>query len=106
MQALWNRPNPTVATQLCWCIALAIGLHQSADAKQLRSKAALRAFVKQQACPSTGKHRLPCPGYVIDHIKPLACGGADDPSNLQWQTRADAKAKDKWERKECNQRPM
>jgi hypothetical protein len=38
---------------------------------------------------------------VIDHIKPLACGGADAPANMQWQTTADAKAKDKWERREC-----
>jgi hypothetical protein len=36
---------------------------------------------------------------VIDHVKPLATGGADAPSNMQWQTKADAKAKDKWERK-------
>ncbi len=42
------------------------------------------------------------PGYVIDHIVPLACGGADAPSNMQWQTVADAKAKDKWERKGCS----
>lgn len=27
--------------------------------------------------------------------------GEDAPSNMQWQTVADAKAKDKWERKEC-----
>ena len=66
-----------------------------------RSKKVLREFVKQQACPSTGQHRLPCPGYVIDHIKALACGGSDAVENLQWQTREDAKAKDKWERKEC-----
>jgi hypothetical protein len=37
-------------------------------------------------------------GYVIDHICPLACGGIDDPKNMQYQTRADGKAKDKWER--------
>ena len=73
----------------------------SATAKLHRSRAALRAFVNQQACPSTGLHRLPCKGWVIDHVKPLACGGADDPSNLQWQTREDAKIKDKWERREC-----
>jgi hypothetical protein len=73
----------------------------ASNASYARSKAALRAFVKEQACPATGAHRLPCPGYVIDHIKALACGGADDPSNMQWQTREEAKAKDRWELKEC-----
>jgi hypothetical protein len=34
------------------------------------------------------------PGYVIDQVVPLACGGAE-PSNMQWQTVAPAKAKDK-----------
>jgi hypothetical protein len=34
---------------------------------------------------------------VIDHVTPLKRGGADDPSNMQWQTTADAKAKDKVE---------
>jgi len=38
-----------------------------------------------------------CPGYVVDHVKPLECGGADAPSNMQWQTVADGKAKDKTE---------
>jgi|SRR5665647_1125218 len=37
------------------------------------------------------------PGYVIDHIIPLKRGGCDCPSNMQWQTKADAKAKDKIE---------
>ena len=37
------------------------------------------------------------PGYVVDHIVPLKRGGADTPANMQWQTKADAKAKDKWE---------
>ena len=41
------------------------------------------------------------PGYVVDHIKPLACGGADVPSNMQWQTVAAAKAKDRVERAGC-----
>ena len=76
-------------------------LSTGTNAKIPRSKAALRAFVNLQACPATGLHRLPCPGYIIDHIEALACGGADAPANMQWQTRADAKAKDKWERKGC-----
>jgi hypothetical protein len=32
-----------------------------------------------------------------DHIVPLKRGGCDCPSNMQWQTREEAKAKDKWE---------
>ncbi len=39
------------------------------------------------------------PGYVIDHVKPLECGGADSPGNMQWQTKAEAKAKDRTEAK-------
>ena len=52
-------------------------------------------------CPSTGRTSGACPGYVVDHVKPLACGGADAASNMQWQTVAEGKAKDKWERVGC-----
>lgn len=38
------------------------------------------------------------PGYVVAFRKPLACGGADDISNLEWLTAAEAKAKDKADR--------
>jgi hypothetical protein len=38
------------------------------------------------------------PGYVVDHIIPLECGGADTPSNMQWQTALEAKLKDRTER--------
>lgn len=71
-------------------------------ANQKRSQSAKIEFKQQHPCPANGATEGPCKGYVIDHIKPLACGGADAPVNMQWQTVEDAKAKDKWERKECS----
>ncbi len=64
-----------------------------------RSSSAKHNFMHSHPRPSTGKKSGPCPGYVVDHIKPLAKGGLDSPSNMQWQTTAAAKEKDKWERK-------
>lgn len=55
------------------------------------------SFKRSHPCPSTGKKFGACPGYTIDHIKPLKRGGADAPSNMQWQTKEEARAKDKWE---------
>jgi len=46
-------------------------------------------------------HQHGWPGHVVDHRIPLACGGADAPSNMQWQTTEEAKAKDKVERQGC-----
>jgi len=66
-----------------------------------RSPAAKHAFVRAHPCPSTGRTSGGCPGYIIDHVKPLACGGADAPGNMQWQTLYAAKQKDKWERHGC-----
>jgi hypothetical protein len=69
-----------------------------------RSTAVRRAFQQAHPCPSNQKTTGACPGYVVDHITPLACGGKDEPANMQWQTIADAKEKDKWERNGCQQR--
>ena len=71
------------------------------DARTARSYAAKVAFVRANACPGTGLHKLPCRGFVIDHRIALACGGSDTKDNMQWQTIAAGKAKDKWERKGC-----
>jgi len=62
-----------------------------------RSASAIRTFKKLHPCPSTGKSKGKCPGFVIDHIVPLYKGGCDCPENMQWQTIADAKKKDKTE---------
>lgn len=69
----------------------------------VRSAAKKNLFKSIQPCPSNGEASGPCPGYVVDHITPLACGGADDPGNMQWQTVAAGKAKDAWERVGCQQ---
>jgi hypothetical protein len=59
--------------------------------------AAKREFRKAHPCPATGRTSGACPGYVIDHVVPLKRGGPDAPANMQWQTTAAAKAKDKIE---------
>lgn len=82
-------------------IALVLAASGPADARIKRSYSAMTDFKTMHPCPANGATKGPCKGYVIDHIKALACGGADDPSNMQWQTVAEGKAKDKWERKGC-----
>jgi hypothetical protein len=66
-----------------------------------RSHAVTHAFERSHPCPSTGLPHGSCPGYVIDHIKPLCAHGPDAISNMQWQTIADGKAKDRLERQMC-----
>lgn len=46
----------------------------------------VRAFRAQKPCPATKSVKGPCPGYLVDHIKPLNRGGADTPQNMQWRT--------------------
>jgi len=62
-----------------------------------RSSTAKTEFKKAHPCPSTGKATGACPGYVIDHVTPLKRGGKDAPENMQWQTKEEAKLKDRTE---------
>jgi hypothetical protein len=64
----------------------------------MRSSSARAAFQRLHPCPSTHEPKGACPGYVVDHVIPLMCGGLDSPSNMQWQTVVDARAKDKTEK--------
>jgi hypothetical protein len=82
-------------------IVLALLALHAASANAHRDLHQRAAFTKAHPCPSTGKSRGACPGYVVDHVKPLCAGGRDHPSNMQWQTREEAKVKDREERKMC-----
>jgi hypothetical protein len=75
----------------------AAGVQRDSRGHIQRSAKAKDDFKKSHSCPSTGKTSGSCAGYVIDHVVPLKRGGVDAPSNMQWQTTAEAKAKDKWE---------
>jgi len=63
-----------------------------------RSREAKDQFMRRSGYPR-GR-----PGYVVDHIVPLCAGGADAPSNMQWQTVEGAKVKDRQERATCSRR--
>ena len=74
---------------------------QDGDAGLVARRAAEVGNLPTFTDPATNQTTGPCPGYIKDHIVPLACGGPDSVANLQWQTIAEAKAKDKWERMDC-----
>src|ERR1039457_2418340 len=59
---------------------------RDANGRIKRNPAARRAFQRQHPCPATGRITGTCPGYVVDHVVPLKRDGADEPSNMQWQT--------------------
>ena len=80
-------------------------IERDAHGKIKRSEKAKDDFKAENPCPANGKRSGSCPGYVIDHITALACGGADSPENMQWQTLAEGKEKDGWERDGCKTSP-
>lgn len=68
-----------------------LGVQRDSHGRIKRSESAKYDFMRTTGYPH-GR-----PGYLVDHIVPLKRGGCDCPSNMQWQTIQEAKAKDKWE---------
>lgn len=74
-----------------------------ADGSIRRRADVLHAFRKLHPCPPTGTTVGACAGWAINHVIPLASGGCDAVSNLQWlplQAKACAEwwCVDRWER--------
>jgi len=92
-----------MALQISLLVVLLVLVPPSPTKAAERSPKARADFIRLNPCPATGSNKphYACKGYVVDHIIPLSCNGLDHHSNMQWQTVADAKAKDKWERKNC-----
>ena len=90
-------PNTLAVFAALAAAAIALPGH-SADTRSFRAEVLFRL---QNPCPTTGETRGECKGYVIDRVIPVACGGAEDPSNMQWQTLAQAREKDRWEKIGC-----
>jgi hypothetical protein len=76
-------------------------VRQTSHGSLHRAWAARAQFQREHPCPATGTTSGSCPGWIVDHVIPLVCGGPDKPSNMAWQTVKDAKEKDKVERKNC-----
>jgi hypothetical protein len=92
---------PVTCAGIVIALAIALAFPGPLSAREYRSREVTREFQREDPCPSTGRPSGACPGYRKDHIEPLACGGPDAVSNMQWQTIRDAKAKDRWERRVC-----
>ena len=92
MQALRRR-----AGAIGLIFALAACCHTPQEPPKKRDAGMRKLFIAQHPCPSTGKTKGACPGYVVDHIVPIKRGGGDNPYNMQWQNIEDGKDKDKWE---------
>lgn len=87
--------------QVLAALAAAAQMGVASGATVSAMSAAEADFRSKNACPATGFSRGPCKGYVVDRIVPPICGGAEAASNMQWQTVAQARAKDRWERIGC-----
>ena len=86
-------------TLILGCLFLAMLLREV----QARDASQVREFRATHPCPSTGKTTGACPGWVVDHVRPLCDGGRDAPPNMRWQERRASYVKDKVEREICRQ---
>jgi hypothetical protein len=79
---------------------------RDADGSIKRSSYQKALFARMYPCPAKGEVTSACPGWRIDHVIPMACGGVDAPVNMQWlpvaikscSLKTGVPCKDRWER--------
>ena len=72
---------------------------QALGAERPARSAVVKAdFIRLNPCPANGSHRLPCPGFEVDHIRALCDGGDDAIENMQWLAKPShlQKSKEDW----------
>jgi hypothetical protein len=79
--------------------SIAMGAAQASEL--VRSRAQIRGFRAEYPCPSTGRIRGACPGWQVDHIRPLCAGGEDKRSNMHWLATEDHRFKTSVDVREC-----
>jgi len=97
-QVLANELDPLLEYRYC-----TVTPTRDADGSISRRLDVLVAFKRIHPCPSTGAPSGACPGWSMDHVIPLAVGGCDAVTNLQWlphaiKSCAGTKCKDRFER--------
>lgn len=93
-------PEPWQLQETRYCGAPA----RNADGSIKRSTAVLNAFKRIHPCPANGMTTGACPGWALNHVIPLACGGCDSVANLDWMPNeikscAEPWCRDRYERK-------
>ena len=86
---------------MCVAITCIAASAAAPAAESARPSNAEILFRLANPCPATGLTQGACKGHVIDRVIPILCGGEEDPANMQWQTLAEAKEKDRWEKIGC-----
>jgi hypothetical protein len=92
---------PLVRTHFLFACVFALLAAAAPAAERQRPSNAEIHFRLANPCPATGETSGACPGYVVDRVIPVTCGGAENAENMQWQTLAEAREKDRWERIGC-----
>jgi hypothetical protein len=82
------------------CLAALLALPSMAEPIK-RDRAQVRAFRAENPCPSTRRIRGACPGFQVDHSKPLCAAGSDTPDNMAWLSIEDHKWKTFVDLREC-----